>query len=64
MSGHVPKSPVQPGPGSCLKGEVGERERWRGGMMEKWRRRKSLGGDASQSLRVTGVWVNTLSDSH
>lgn len=53
---HEPKSPVQPGPGSHLKGEVGERvveSRHNG----KWRRKttKTLGGDAVQSL-----WVNTL----
>lgn len=56
MSGHEPKSPVQPGPGSHLKGEVGERvvESTDNG---KWRRKttKTLGGDAVQSL-----WVNTL----
>lgn len=68
MSGHVPKSPIQPGLGSYLKGEVGgERER----EVErrdngKWRRKmtKTLGGDAVQSLWVIGVWVNTFSDSH
>ena len=61
---HEPKSTVQPGPGSYLKGEVREREVERRDN-GKCRRKttKTLGGDALQSLWVIGVCVNTLLDS-